>query len=212
MIRLGIAALVVSLAVGYIAVLKREITQVRVDARVSFIERMNTVARLDTTIHLADQYRRLAEQVEIERDSLAVALDERPVLETTIEIKTVEVDTVATVTRVQDTIFVEYVDSAISISAQVVATPPFRNSLHYILAPIHLTVSGRCGSPDLLGHRTATISVATEYRVDVNHAQLDPELCNPIIQISRSRVSTWDIAGPISGFALGLFTWWKWGS
>ena len=218
----GVAGVVVVGVLGLLAKLgatERELTRTREEARASFLAHENTAARLDTTRLVADQYRREAEQHEIARDSLATALNERPVVETQVTIHSHSIDTIVvekqdTVTTersIPDTLRVDYADSVLSIHAGISTYFPYSAALRYELAPISLIVGGRCGVPDPLGYRTATITVQTALDVDVDQAQLDPDLCNHTAPIIEHSSSHWRITVPVVSFALGVFAHMKFG-
>lgn len=174
-------------------------------ARDAGIQTENLLAALDSTRLVGDQYRRRAAQAELERDELAQELDERPVLVTTVTLdpEPVSTDTLSlAATSATDTLRFEHIDDLLTAEITVGLAVPQWAVLKYDLQPIRLTVGARCGPANDVGVRTALITASAEGRtVDVERAQVDPDLCNPV----DSRDHGGGFGSFIKGIGVGVF-------
>ena len=137
----------------------------------------------DTTRLVADQYRRRAVQTEIERDSLARALRERPVVETTVTINpepvvdTVEVvavgDTILS-SRFEDDLFIADVSFKLRIDDTWIA------SWNVDVQPVEMLVGIRCGPvSETTGIRPVQVTAQAEpWEVSISDSRVDPDVCN----------------------------------
>ena len=143
------------------------------------------LAELDTTRLVADQFRRRAIQVEIEKDSLALALDERPVVETTVFL------TAEPINETSEVVVAEEDSSSYARSSfeneVVIAAVEFRMAplpriatWEIQMKPIEAMVGVRClPMSTSTGVRPVEVVVAAPpFDVQIGGSQIDPTVCN----------------------------------
>jgi hypothetical protein len=173
---------------------RNDVRKYREAARSAGIHAENQIALLADAAEIHGQLRDRAVQAELERDGLAKELDERPVVETVIEVQvpaaTVEADPVEV-----DSASVHLTFEDEWLTAEVEFRPvDVTATLNYQIAPISIRIGARCGAVDpISGVRPAIITID---RIDpapregmeivVSDSQISPDICNPVILLDES--------------------------
>lgn len=160
-----------------------QIEQLQLDLRQSYLVSENLAAQNSVTVLEKGYWQRRALQMNIERDSLAEELDQRPVVETIITVE-VPADTVYAPAVSQDSIIVSQFDDSI-LTAEVKYRPaPMTMSLDYQIKPITLNVGVRCAPVDTVSLAHPAIITIEEgvqpMTFTVEEGVIDPEVCNPV--------------------------------
>jgi hypothetical protein len=182
---------------------REDAREAREETRRAGIELVNVQARADTTAMVAGSYRRQTEQLEVERDSLARSLNERPVVEVPIEVDPVVVtDTLVLEQEGADSVSFSYSDDLLDARVRVRLTPSVLGLLEYDIRPIRLGLSVRCTNRNEFGARSAITQVTPtpHLPVTIDRGSVDPELCNPSVVAPSSGWSSkvkWSVGGAI---------------
>jgi hypothetical protein len=141
----------------------------------------NQIALANLTFLESGLWQKRAEQYQIQRDSLAERLDQRPVVETVV---TVEVpgDTVYAEAVSQDSVVSAQFDDSV-LTAEVKYRPaPMTMSLDYQIKPITLNIGVRCAPRDTVSFANPaiiTVEDGENMTFTVEEGVIDPEVCNP---------------------------------
>lgn len=141
----------------------------------------NRKAELDSTRVVAGQFRRLAVQTEIERDSLAQELDERPVVEVPVVVENEPVVDTVQAELTDSTAYSSIETDLLIAEVEIDLHPPYVATWNVEVRPIRMLVGVRCGpvSQDT-GIRPVQVTVEAEpWEVDIGRPRTDPEVCNP---------------------------------
>lgn len=140
----------------------------------------NAYALNAETYQEADQWRQRAVQMEVERDSLARSLDERPVVETVVYVDPEPNETeAAEVLTFPDTVKLTFDDPV--LSAEVLYRPAIPSALlRYDIKPMLFEFGVRCGPANQIGFRSVIVTLENTLPmdVDIQAARTDPEVCN----------------------------------
>lgn len=168
-------------AIGLVGWQQHTISELRSEVRAVGIRADSLEVELDTTRLMGDQYRRRALQAELEQDSLARELQERPVVTTTVVMSAEPVvDTV--VAEVTDsTAYFKFDGEYVVAEVAIQLTPPLLSEWHVEVKPVKATVGVRCGPVSkTTGVRPVQVTVqAAPWEVDILDPQVDPKVCNP---------------------------------
>jgi len=173
--------ILVGSAGAYVQGLRSDLAETRAELRTTGLYADALEAELDTTRLIAGQHRRRALQVEIERDSLAQALDERPVVEIPVVVQLPpQVDTIQA-EMTDSTAYSKLDDESFVAEVTIQLTPPFLAEWKVEVKPVRALVGVRCGPvSQSTGVRPVRVTVETElWDVEIGEAQADPEVCNP---------------------------------
>ena len=166
---------------GYISHLQGENEELTEYLRISGLHADALEAELDTTRLVAGQYRRRAQQTEIERDSLETALEERPVVETVVTASApVQVDTVFAETT-DSTLHSRFETELAIAQVSIQRFEPYEVEWILEVKPIVFSVGVNCGVANrITGVRSVQVTVEVElYEIDIDGSKIDPEVCNP---------------------------------
>jgi len=172
---------------GYISHLQGERAELAEYLRVAGLHADALEVSLDTTRLVAGRWERRATQVQIERDSLETALEQRPVVETVVT---------ASAPAVVDTVFAEMTDSLLFsrfetelaiAQVQVQRFAPYEVEWILEVKPIVFELGVRCGPANrTTGIRSVEVTVEVElYDIDIDGSKIDPEVCNPSTLATR---------------------------
>jgi len=185
--------------------LRGELAESRREVRAVGLRADSLAAELDTTRLVAGQFRRRAVQTEIERDSLAVALEERPVVETTVTLDPEPVVDTVEVAFNDSTLHSKFEDETLiaEVTFRQVPEARWRAEWTVDIKPIALSVGVRCGPvSQTTGVRPVQVTVEAELtEVDITESRADPEVCNPE---PPDKSGGGFLKGVLSGVALAL--------
>lgn len=188
------AGVVLALALtGFFAVqahlARSDVAKYREAARRAGLYAENATAMAAENYRVADQWRQRAMQVEVERDSLAQELEERPVVETVVVLDPDPAMIDAGSEDIADegeAVVLNFEDEW--LTAEVEYRPvDVTASIRYDLKPIRFTVGARCGAIDpASGVRPAIITIdqgQAPLEITIEHAEIDPEVCNAAVEV-----------------------------
>ena len=174
---------------------RSEASKYREAARAAGIMAENQLALAADQMVIAGQLRDRAVQAEVARDSLAGALEERPVIETVVRVE-VPAETVEAEPLIADSVIQAHFEDEWLTADIEIRTVDVTATLDYQIAPISIRIGARCGRLDpVTGVRPAIITID---RVDpapregmeivVSGSTISPDVCNPVVVVpSESR-------------------------